>query len=204
MIKRIKLILFILITPIIMNAQKSDYKNSDWINGYVIPKPEKTEFNKDTIFCKICYPTMIIGGVEFYKIKIQLDNETTMKLEAFEIISFTRGNEYFESGYFNGNYSFAKRIIFGKISLFINKQTSFGPSVAGSAGGSISGTYSGLYYFQLPNSKKMIHFQSGLKYKKFIKFMGSYFSDNKELMQLVIDKKLKSKDVIEIITIYNK
>lgn len=206
MIKEFKqiLLLFIISFPIIINAQKSNYKNSDWIDGYIIPKPKKTEFSKDTVFCKISYPKKVIGGVEFYKIKILLKNGETTKIQASEIILFKRGDEYFESGYFNENYSFAKRIILGKVSLFTNKQSSYAPSGGMHAIGPISTTSAGVYYFKLPNTKKMIHFPSGLKYKKFIPFMETYFSDNKELIQLVKDEKLKSKDVIEIITIYNK
>lgn len=169
-------------------------QDSKWVNGHLIPKPEKTDFKKDTIFCKISYPNNF-GARPFYKIKVLIDDEKVIKLQASEIVSFTRGSEYFKSGYFNGNYSFAKQIISGKISLYRNKQVSMGVSSASSYV---------LYHFQLPNSKNMIYFPSNSKYKKFIKFMESYFSEDKELMKLVIDKTLNSKDVIEIIEHYNE
>ena len=191
-----KLLLIAILSLIVQEIVIGQKNNAIYVDGYVIPKPDNDKLGSDTIYGKICFAKNIMG-YEFYKIKLQLPNNEIIKIQASEIISFTRGIQYFESGYFDENYAFAERIIHGQISLFSNTQTSRNFT----ANNASSSYASGNLYIQHNSSKRMIAIPS--RYKKFVEVMELFIKDDKELMTLIINKKLKSKDIKEIITRYN-
>ncbi|MGB0882717.1 MAG: hypothetical protein ACPGSO_07160 [Vicingaceae bacterium] len=187
--------------------QKNNYKNSEWIKGFVILKPGNDKLKTDTVFGNISFAKNVSGN-HFYKIKVQIDSNEITKLQASEVVSFSRGTEYYASGFFKDNYSFAYKIISGKASLFTNTQSSnlwAKNSVTKVSGPKLVTSVSNLnYYIKMNNSNKMILFPIGCNYDKFLPFVKKYFADDSELIELVTYKVLTSENVIEIITRYNK
>jgi len=183
------------------------YKNSDWINGFVVLNLKKKEHNADTLWGKISFAKNIAGN-HFYKIKIQLNSGKTIKLQASEMLSFTRGSDQYESGFFKGNYSFAFKLIDDNLSLYTNTQSSSlfeKNSINKIRGFKLMTSASNLsYYIKLPKSKKMVLFPIKSNYKSFVSFAQKYFANDQELLDLIIYKVLLPKDVIEIVTRYNK
>jgi antitoxin component YwqK of YwqJK toxin-antitoxin module len=182
------------------------YKKSEWIDGYFIPKQEENIFNSDTIFTKISF-SQNLAGPHFYKIKVQIDNQESIKIQASEIISFSRGINVYYSGYFKENHSFAYELISGEASLYSNTQSNHTferNSVSNSYNPKLLTTWENMnYYIKFNNSNKMILFPTSYKYKKFLLFMKKHFSQDKMLMNLIKKGTLNSKDVIEIILRYN-
>jgi hypothetical protein len=188
--KNVRLIFFIcLFTNLTIQAKEI---KSNCGQGYIVPNVDSKRLGSDTLFGEICTVKNKMGA-EFYKIKFTSANNDPIKIEASEIQLFQKDIYYYESFFLDEHTSFAKREVHGKINLFSHVET------VATSSSNTSGKVS--YYIQSPKSNKFILIP--IWNKKFVKVLSEYISDNKELMTLVINKELRSSDIIEIIKRYN-